>query len=307
MGYRDFWQVNRVEEGWDKIPLTESQKLADEKQMELLGKKETFAPRKIEGLTKAEQLAVNAVTKMMEKGIPGVSEAMDAVRGWMTADLSPKNIPGLAGLFKQAGDLGGRLMGKTKRGLALTGNLPSQSSPGSKKLGRTWEDIQDSYIQAAYPFYQQAMANKYSAPERLANLGIGDISTRTGMATTVGAMPRTIQQQIQDAIFEAKRKTQGFPYEFTAPLSQNIMAQTRYGWDPGYMVGSEADVMRQTGQTIGQMVAMAYGGGAGMAAMQNFGGDVQGAPQGTGTQPATQQPYKPQYLPLYGAKTQFAG
>lgn len=245
-------------EGFEKIPLSESQKIADAKRQEILQKKEVFQPREIAGLTKAEQMAVNEVTGMMSRGIPGVSEAMDAVRGFMNPDLSPKNIPGLSGLFQQVQELGSSLMGKTKRGLAMTGNIPSASSSGTKVLGRTFQDILDRFTTAAYPFYQQQLSNMYSAPERLASLGMGDVTTRTGMAMTTGAAPRTIQQQINDAIFEAKRKTQGFPYDVTFPMTSDVMGEERYGWNPGT---TSPSIFSQIASGVGAVAPFLMSGG----------------------------------------------
>lgn len=300
MGFMDFFQSNRKDEGWEAIPLSESQKLADKKRMELIGKTEIFKPREIAGLTSAEQSAVNMVQQMMSKGIPGVSKAMSAVRGFMNADLSPKNIPGLSGLFQKVQELGSSLMGKTKRGLALTGNLPSASSAGTKVLGRTFQDILDRFTTAAYPFYQQFLSNKFSAPERLASLGVGDITTRTALATTVGARPRTIQQQINDAIFEAERTTRGFPYGGmpgatgvgTFPMTSSIMGEQRYAYDPGRIVQSDFNSVMDMGKGVAAIAGMFGGGAAGAAAAAGTG--VPGLSYTPASKPASPAMFKPQ-------------
>lgn len=221
--------------GWEVIPLSESQKIADQIRMELMRSsgEEVFEPREIAKLTDLEKMAVNMVKKWMSGGLAEVKEAINAVRGFMNADLTPKNIPGLSGLFKKAEELGASLLSKKKRGLAYTGNLPSESSAGTKTLGRVWQDILDSFITSAYPFYQPFISAKLSAPERLANLATSDITSRTGAAATVGSLQRQIQQQIKDAIFEAKRKTQEYPYQVTFPMTSSVMGEQRYMWDPG--------------------------------------------------------------------------
>lgn len=217
--------------GFKKIPLEPSQKFADQWLWDLLKKIETFAPRQIAGLTPAERGAVGLAEKTVSEGIPGVREAQQVLTERMTAP--PEQVPGLEGLFARTRELGANLMGRTKRGLSLTGNLPTESSRGAKIYGRTGQDIMNELVTAAYPFYAQGLAAKYAAPGQLANLGMQDVSMRTGIGTTVGALPRQIEQSIFDAIQEAVRTTQTFPYQAQAPIAQNIMKETRYGWqDP---------------------------------------------------------------------------
>jgi len=212
--------------GFKEIPLSESQKFADQWLWDLLKRIETFAARKIAPLTPAEKGAVGIAEKTVSEGIPGVSEAQKVLTQRMMGDV--EQVPGLEGLFARTKELGANLMGRTKRGLSLTGNLPSESSRGAKVYGRTGQDIMNEFITSAYPFYAQGLGAKLAAPGELANLGMQDVSMRTGIGTTTGALPRTIQQDIFDSIFEAARTTQTFPYQAQAPIAQNIMGEERY-------------------------------------------------------------------------------
>lgn len=301
MGLREFYSPGTKGEGWEPIPLSESQQIADAIQKELLSSKEVFTPRDIADMTPAEKMAYQAVVDWMGGGLSGVDEAINAVRGFLNADLSPKNIPGLAGLFKKAEELGASLMGKKKRGLAITGNLPSESSAGTKTYGRLWQDIMNEFITSAYPYYQQFINAKLSAPERLANLVTGDITNRIGAATTTGSLPRMIQQMINDAIFEAKQKTQMFPYTFTAPYAQNVMGQNRYAWNSGQPVVSEAEAAGRLGQGIASIVGMFFGGGAGAAAGAGGLSNSMTGSSGTGKPIAIQYQPSPYKYGQYGA------
>lgn len=214
--------------GFQEIPLSASQKEADPFLVELMKRIMTFAPRQIAGLTPAERGAVGIAERTVSGGIPGVNEAMQVLRQRMTGD--PEQVPGLEGLFTRTRELGANLLGRTKRGLALTGNLPTESSRGGKIYGRTLQDIMNEMVTSAFPFYSQGLAAKYAAPGQLANLGMQDVSMRTGIGTTVGGLPRQIQQSIFDAILEASRMTQTAPYQFQAPVAQNIMGQQRYAY-----------------------------------------------------------------------------
>lgn len=219
--------------GFKEIPLSESQKFSDKWLWGLLKRIETFAPRQIAGLTPAERGAVGIAEKTVSGGIPGVKEAQQVLTKRMTGDV--EKVPGLEGLFAKTRELGANLLGSTKRGLAMTGNLPSESSRGARIYGRTGQDIMNELVTAAFPFYSQGLAAKYAAPGQLASLGMQDVSMRTGIGTTTGALPRQIQQSIFDAIQEAVRTTQTFPYQAQAPIAQNIMAEGRYAYQPPFI------------------------------------------------------------------------
>lgn len=267
--FSDLFSSNTKGEGFKKIKLSESQKLADQIQMNMLKKEELFDPRQIAGMTEAEQMAVEAVMKLLNSGIPGFQEAISSVRDIMTKPLTPENVPGVKGLFKKAEELGSSLLGKTQRRLQLGGNLPSESSAGTKIYGRTWQDILDRFITAASGMYQPFISAKLSAPERLASLSERSVTTPISLGTTVGALPRTIQQQVLDAIFEAKRKTQEFPYTFTAPYAQGVMGQQRYAYSPGVTEPPLISTLAGAAVPIamGGMMMGGIGGGAGAGSL----------------------------------------
>lgn len=243
-----FFSSSTKDRGWEAIPLAPSQKFADQWLWDLLKKIETFLPRGVAPMTPAERGAVGIAEKTVSEGIPGVSEAQQVLTKRMTGDV--EQVPGLKGLFAKTLELGSNLMGRTKRGLALTGNLPSESSRGEKIYGRTGQDIMEGLITAAYPYYSQGLAAKYAAPGQLANLGFQDVATRTGIGTTVGALPRQIEQSILDAIFEAVRMTQGFPYQVQVPVAQNIMNQERYAFNEGVTSPSIFSQIAQPAATL---------------------------------------------------------
>lgn len=242
---------------WTAIKLSESQKFADKFLWDLLKKIEKFAPRRIAGLTPAERGAVGITERVVSEGVPGVSEAMQVLTQRMAGD--PEQVPGLEGLFTKTRELGADLLGRTKRGLAMTGNLPTESSRGERIYGRTLQDILEGLVTAAFPFYSQGLAAKYAAPGQLASLGMQDVSMRTGLGTTVGALPRQIEQSVYDAILEAQRTTQTFPYT-KAPVAQSIMNQQRYIYEQPY---AQPNMFNQMSPMIGQMGGSLLKGGAG--------------------------------------------
>ena len=240
--------------GFKEIPLSESQKFADKWLWDLLKKIETFAAREIAPLAPAERGAVGIAEKTVSGGIPSVNQAMQVLTKRMTGDV--EQVPGLEGLFAKVRELGSNLLGSTKRGLGMTGNLPTESSRGEKIYGRAFQDIMNEMVTAAYPFYSQGLAAKFAAPGQLANLGFQDVATRTGLGTTVGALPRQIEQSILDAIFEARRMTQTFPYMQQGPrgVAEGIMSQGRYGYQ-------EPTVSPSIFSQVANMVSAVRGGG----------------------------------------------
>lgn len=244
--------------GFQEIPLKPSQEFADQWLWDLLKRIETFAPRQIAGLTPAERGAVGLAERTVSEGIPGVREAQQVLTERMTGDV--EQVPGLEGLFTRTRELGADLLGRTKRGLGMTGNLPSESSRGARIYGRTLQDIMNEMVTAAYPFYAQGLAAKLAAPGELAGLGMQDVSMRTGLGTTVGGLPRQIEQSIFDAIQEAVRTTQTFPYQAQAPIAQNIMGETRYAYQQPTVSPSIFSQIAQPAAMLGGAYLM--GGGS---------------------------------------------
>lgn len=223
-------------EGFKEIPLTEIQKNAEKYLGDVLEGTETFDPRKIAEFPPAMQEAIALVDRVMKGGIPEIEQAIQVTADRMMAP--PEQVPGLEGVYQQTRELGADLLGRTQRGLALTGNLPSESSAGERIYGRTLQDILEGFIKAAYPYYAQGLEAKYRAPMELASLGTQKVTTPLSLATTVGALPMEREQSIFDAIFNAARKTQEFPYAAKTPIAGGILGQQMYGYNPGMFVPS---------------------------------------------------------------------
>lgn len=247
-----FFSSSTKDRGWEAIPLAPSQQFADQWLWDLLRRIETFAPREIAPMTPAERGAVGLAERTVEGGIPGLNQAIQVLTQRMTGDV--EQVPGLKGLFTKTRELGSNLLGRTKRGLALTGNLPTESSRGEKIYGRTLQDIMEGLVTAAFPFYSQGLAAKIAAPGQLAGLSTADVMTRTGLGTTVGGLPRQIEQSVLDAILEAVRTTQTWPWQAQAPVAQNIMNQQRYAFNEGI---TSPSIFSQ----IANMVSAFRGGG----------------------------------------------
>ena len=118
--------------GFEAIPLSESQKFADKWLLDILKKIETFAPREIADPSDIQELGFSLTKDVLTGGIPGVSGARQALTKRMTTPFDIKQVPGLEGLFTKTRELGSNLMGSTKRGLGMTGNLPTESSRGER-------------------------------------------------------------------------------------------------------------------------------------------------------------------------------
>ena len=145
------------------------------------------------------------------------------------------------------------------------------------------QDIMGEFITSAYPFYSQGLAAKFAAPGQLANLATQQVTTPMALATTVGALPRGIEQDTLNSIFEAMRKTQEFPYQTQAPIAGQIMGQQRYMYDPGTVSPS---IFSQMAPLIGMLGAAAImgppGAGTGGPAGMYGGQSAQFNPSGVG-------------------------
>ncbi len=217
--------------GFEPIPMTEQQRKAEEFLGKLLEGKVTFDPRKIAEFPPAMQKAIEHVDQIMKGGIPEIEQAIQVTAERMMAP--PEQVPGLEGLFERTKEMGADLLGRDKRALALTGNLPSESSAGEKIYGKTLRDIMNQFITSAYPFYAQGLEAKYRAPMDLANLGIQKTTIPLSLATTIGALPMQRQQSEFDAIMEATRKTKEFPYQAQAPIASDLLGHQMFAYNPG--------------------------------------------------------------------------
>lgn len=300
MGFQEWvGDPRRIEEGWRAIPLTAEQKAALANLVDKYTAEMFFQPREIAGLTPAEQAMAENALRVVRGGAPGVEDAMKVLKQRMTGPV--EQVPGLEGLFTKTRELGADLMGRTKRGLALTGNRPTESSRGEKVMGRTLQDIMEGLVTAAYPFYAQGLAGKQAAPMQLASMGTQDVATRTAAAAGPGSAPRMIEQAILDAILEAMRKTQTFPYDVQVPIAQGILNQIMYAWDPGMIAPSGGQNLLSSMQLIQQGVGAArgmpvQGGGQGGG---GYGANIQ-YPQSYGASGAAQGS-------MYGATNQAYG
>ena len=259
--FSDIFSSDTKDEGFKKIPLTETQKKAEEYLGNLLEGKETFDPRQIAEFPPAMQEAIAMVDKIMAGGIPEIDQAIKITADRMMAP--PEQVPGLEGLFERTREMGADLLGRTKRGLAMTGNLPSESSAGEKVYGRTWQDIMNEMVTSAYPYYAQGIDAKNRAPMELASLGTQKVTTPLSLATTVGRLPMDREQSVFDAILEAARKTQEFPYAGKAPVASNIMDQQMYTYNPGTTSPSMFSQIANPLATLGSAAMLSGGGGGG--------------------------------------------
>lgn len=264
--FSDLFSSNTKGEGFEAIPLTETQKKAEEYLGNLLEGKETFDPRQIAEFPPAMQEAIAMVDKMMAGGIPEIDQAIKITADRMMAP--PEQVPGLEGLFDRTKEMGADLLGRTKRGLAMSGNLPSESSAGEKVYGRAWQDIMNEMVTSAYPFYAQGIDAKNRAPMELASLGTQKVTTPLNLATTVGRLPMEREQSVFDAILEAARKTKEFPYGRPAEIAGNLLREPMYAYNPGTTSPSIFSQIAQPVATLGGAAMMSGGGGGGQTFRQ---------------------------------------
>lgn len=225
--------------GFEALPQSPSQQRMEKLLEQIATQKVTFKPRQIAPITEAEKAIAD---------IPGLNEAIEKIRRIMTGPV--ETLPGIEGLYGKTRELGADLLGSTKRGLVMSGHLPSESSRGEKIMGRTWQDIQNEFITAAYPFYAQGLEAKLNAPTTLANLA----TQRATMKGAVGETERGIEQSILDAILEATRKTKMAPYNINAPIAQGIYGSTQYGYKEQFL---QPSTFSEMAPIIGQLAAAA--------------------------------------------------
>lgn len=218
-----------------------------------------FEPLGTAPLAPGQTAAIGAGTQVAQGGIPGMNEAVSAIRDIMTGDVS--QVPGLAGLFAKVGELGSNLVGSTRTGLSMTGNLPSQSSRGERVMGRTVQDIMEGLVTSAFPFFQQGLQAKLDAPMDLANVAERATTAPINVGMTTGALEQGQEQNILNRIFEAIRSTQKAPFNLQAPVAQSIMKQEMFTGRKQQPGASDASEVAGFMQMVPLIMALAGGGG----------------------------------------------
>ena len=247
------------------IPLSGSQQTSDVFLQDLVKNPVNFQPGGTAPLSGGQQAAITSGQQIAEGGIPGLNEAVEGLRAIMTGDVS--QVPGLEGLFARTRELGSDLIGRTRSGLSMTGNLPSQSSRGERVLGRTGQDIMEGLITAAFPFFQQGLQAKLNAPMNLANVGERAATSPINVGLTTGGVEQQNAQQVLDRLFEAIRSTQLAPFNLQAPVAQNLLGQLRFVDQEGPVRASDASEVAGFTKIGGQLARLfaGLGGGTGSA------------------------------------------
>ncbi len=236
----DIFKTQAEGGGFQEIPLTEDQKKAAKFLENLLSKQVTFKPRQIAGLTDTEQQGIKSLRGLLgfEPGGAGFpkSEARETAIAETTRTATTpvgdvSKIPEIQNVIASITEEGNRIANRLSRSLQTTGTLTS--SLGGKALGRQVQNIQKTL---AVPLLEETRfrtGRKDVATQFLETLARGeetDVLNKFALLDRFGGKEREITQSQLDAIFEAMRQTQLFPFNTQAGIAANILGEQRFAF-----------------------------------------------------------------------------
>ena len=238
MGFFDtIFGTSRKEEGWNVIPLTQTQKEAQSYLTGLFKANVSFPTMKVPGMTQPEQEGQSLLQKYMASGMPeaytmGMQALMDTVKG-----SDPATSPYYQALKAESLSEEERAAGAIRRGGQIASGTPFHSpNIGQEAKMRTdfamgRESILQSLIDKERDRQVNAAGPLMSAADYMSQEPLR--KAQAGM--TLGALPRQIQTQQEAAIYDAILQQLLFPYTSQAGIAGMLLNQQSYAWDPGVL------------------------------------------------------------------------
>ena len=249
------------------IPLSESQKVADEFRQGLIEQDIQLPEREIAPLSALEQQGLTAVGGLGRdiQGLTGT--AADILGQTLRGEFDPRTSPFFQGFRQEAERIKQEgIRDALRRGQRLTGGPASTTLA---EAGDIAARADESILQTLGGLFEQERARQFGATGQAFNLGSG-ISQ---LLLSAGQLPRSIEQQILDARFAQQQGNVLAPFQFQAPVAESIMRDQRFMFQPGVQGSSlMEDIAGVAGIAtgIGALGGLAGGAAGGLGGL--FGG-----------------------------------
>lgn len=171
-----------------------------------------------------------------------------------TQPVDITKLPEYQGMLDQIIEEGNLMANRLGRGLQTRGMWTSE--PARDILGRSVTGTQKRMVGALAPFAESERQRRFAATSMLEQLTQGAESTLTkkiGLAGGIGALPRQIQQQVYDALFDKRIREIAFKYQIQPEILKSIL-----GGSVGHVTGGEPSMFSQI---ISPLTGAGSGGG----------------------------------------------
>lgn len=259
--------------GWQQIPDTPEQKQARKFLQDLYDKVITFPTKVVPGLSPLEEQAQSLVQNYIGQGTPtGVSQAIAELSKTVTGGYNPETSPAYQGYRTTSQLEENEAVNALRRRLQL-GGLPA-STPALGQEGKVRQGYSGMRLEKLGDLITQERNRQMAATTPLASLST-QVSEQplkqAGAAEAFGAIPREIETQQEQAIWDALVATLTAPYTYQAPVAGTILNEPRYTYINPQQSSSGAG--GGIGSLLGQILPSILGGGssagagAGLAAL----------------------------------------
>jgi len=262
--------------GWKLIPSTPEQNTARSWLMDNLTKDLQFPTQQIAELTPFQQ----ELQSYLQQSMPGMQEnyqlSQQHMQDTLQGGYDPQDSPYWKGYRQQANQMKADAQTDVRQRSQLGGML--NSSPAANVEADSNRQYDSMMLQQLGQLYENERNKMYNAAQTSSQVD-SQHTQNLAQATQLGNLPRDIEQQQNDAIYEAALNELLAPYTYQYKLAQPILDETRYYYKSssksglGGALGSGIGGI--AGAVVGNMIAPGLGGMlVGSMAGSSLGGGV---------------------------------
>ncbi len=181
--------------------------------------------QKTAALAKLEELSIQLSEQFARAGLPpelqiAISETIKTA----TTPVDVTKVPELKALIERTEEFGQREANRLAQSIQIRGG--SGSTGGRNILGQKLQSIQSNILATLAPFASTLRAIKEQATVRLSGLSAqktGLEVAKIGVAGEAGSLVRSIQQRINDALFQQQVETQNLRFGVAPSIFSNVI------------------------------------------------------------------------------------
>lgn len=218
--------------GFEQIPQTPEQIEALAFLKNLIGAAPTFPTQQVAGLTDLEKFSQEQLGAFAQKAQPQVlTDALKSLSNILGAAPDVRETPGYQAFLQESERLRGLGQGEIARqGQARTGAF---SLPTARQSSEFDEATNRNILAELGRRQLQQQQTQLQAIPQAANLASAQTAfplQQFGAVQQFGGLPRNIQQQQQDAVFNQQLQTILFPFNYQKDIAGALLNQDRYVW-----------------------------------------------------------------------------
>ena len=221
--------------GFKEIPSKPEQTESRNWLMDLIRRNVQFPTRQVPGMSGAESQGYDLLNQWLGNTTTpsGVKTGMATLEQF-TKGQDPLTSPYWRGMREQSLSEENRLANAMQRGTRIRG--AADSSGGATMVGNVRRNFANDRMALLGGLYEQDQNRRLTAAPQLiqsSDYFANEPLRKSQAAMTLGGLPREIESQQEQAIYDSLVQTLLFPYMQQAGLAQNIINEPRYYYKEG--------------------------------------------------------------------------